>query len=436
MAGSRDEPLRAAALGAGLGLPPLSDFPFLVFVGGMHLKIFFDVLFALELPVSPRLEYLAFASLFGAGALSFAFYGLSRFALRYRLWLGGLALILVALFVRGGLAGHETYWLSRDVFALGWLSGLFVGAVRSRWETIDRILCVQFALLTAGCLALLFFSAPSWERDDLVWSPIYRMWSLCFPWEYLLLTANLGGLRRKALAVVGVGTFLFLAVLFNKRTPFASAVLLLGLRAFFARGQGFGLRGRLKLVLVSALLVSVGVGALLSYSRTRAALYQAGSQLFVRFLQHGTVHETLLRDHRLEYEVQAVLAGTSPAELCIGQGFGATIPVPYEISPTGRSGIVHNGIMNLVLKGGVFLVLYLAIAFVLLGRDALRTRDPRAQACLAILLATAMTSIVHTFLNTNPAWGFKMLCAGYVMAGGAAPPQDPEAPPGGDDGSE
>jgi hypothetical protein len=146
-------------------------------------------------------------------------------------------------------------------------------------------------------------------------------------------------------------------------------------------------------------------------------LVNSARQLPVRFIVGGSVATAIQNNPRFSEEAEAVFRGdvTAP-ELIFGKGLGATIEASPQVSDTGRSGVLHNGIANIVLKGGFVLLGIIAVGMVMIFWDFRWIRDRHAYVCGGLILAAVLVSPFQTFLNTSPLWAINLACLGYLMS--------------------
>ncbi|MEX0762557.1 MAG: hypothetical protein WD208_05780 [Dehalococcoidia bacterium] len=397
-----------------------TDVPFALFIAGFNGKLIYDMLAAVEVAVIQPLEYLSFLLLGMSLLLSLVSGRLRELRPAYQAWLIWIGFLGFMLLVSGVIQRHGMYPLSRDLFALTYLSAIFIGVRRSNWPFLDRMFVAHFGLVTLIALFELYAHRAALDRDSIIWTSLYRTWNAMYAWQYFLLTAALGILPRRLLAASGVGLYLLLALLFTKRMPFVIVGLLIigglvtGLFLNTVTRKGVLMTGAAGII-VGTIVIG---GATLINRDALGSITFAAAHLQNRFTHQGGVIQAVVGNQRWTDEVDVVMKDTSVAALAFGRGIGVDVPVSFDVASTGRSGVLHNGIMNILLKGGFLLLVSLIAGAVLIARDTLKTNDRRAIVCGIILLVAAAASPFQTFLNTGPAWGLILACAGYLMGRG------------------
>jgi hypothetical protein len=344
----------------------------------------------------------------------------------WRLWLSGIAMLLVLAFavgtVRlvGDLNDLRSFLADILMWSYFW-SAILVGCRRANWLVIDRMLLVWFSIYSVVAVHQWLTSGLALEymvRSRLTTSSTYFAWQGLFAWPYFVLTWGEGGLARKAVTAFGTATFVILAFLFGKRTD-VGQVAFFALLVLFLHFRAQGRRPRLDTVRNAIITTAVFLAtAFLAYRSlgVEEALPYAWERLKSRFLEAGTAVETVASNYRLVYETQAVVGEASSSELFLGRGLGGSIFT--EAGRGGRTGVVHNGNMMLLLKGGILLLTVWTIGLGRMVWRCLRNRDPLLNRYHVPLTMMAVFSFAGfgNFVQGAPMFGFFMLCAGRCMA--------------------
>lgn len=339
----------------------------------------------------------------------------------YRQWmvsvLFGLVGLVVVGFIRVIFSGESVRLRTFGYDILTWsyfVSSVLVGAKGSNWRAIDRWLVVQFLLGAA-------VAACSWATNELTkwvidrplvtWTTPYYMWQLLYPWSYLILTFDQGGLLRRLAVLAGSGTYATLSMAFQKRVDLVG---ILSLPVICALIDLFGQRSTRQLKALIRAYVGLAAGALLlmlALGLVRSAPIVV-DLTWHRFVRQGTLGQTILQDYRVSGELGALLAELSGLDWLLGKGFGGTM--------TGWgdkvTGVVHNGLVMIVLKGGcVFLVLW-TVGWVALAIEALRNKSPALNCYYVPTLMACAFFVFASFVAAHPRFAFVGLCAGRCMS--------------------
>ncbi len=321
---------------------------------------------------------------------------------------------------------------SSDVFAIFCFSGIFVAGKIENWKVIEKILVLHFALSTILCIFFTLTYGHALLYSEVLVSPIFQFWGLQYGWPYFLLTLNTGGFLRKIVAIVGVCTFFVLSVFFLKKSPFAQGVFLIGIslvinifvikRKMLKRLKFHRILASTGLLIFFALVILSGVKVMGLDSITEEYGEGYGVHgLYGRFMQYGSIYNTVLADYRITYEGKAVLEDISFFEMVFGRGIGATIPVDDLHSSEGIQGELHNGMAKLFLKGGILLLIIWYVGWLFMIIDLMKYRQEWLIPCYSIIIMTVLFSLVNNFFYNGLGFILVMLCAGRCMSKSALP---------------
>lgn len=396
------------------------DRPLLLFALGLNLQIVYDIITASEWIVLQPLEYIAFALMWASIYYSLRDRVDLRIRVVHRYILFVLAFYILIISIRGLVFQPTAYALSRDIFALGYVSALFVGVKHANWKWLDKIFIVHFAATTIIAIIALIPYRSTLYYEAIIWTPLYKSWNNMYGWQYALLTSVYASLSRRLWTVAGITLYVVLFILFQKRTPLLASVLLFS-AALILMANYIRTADRINVKALALAIVSVLVVPLVLVTLNPGIVDDVSSsadQLRERFIIGGTIETAVAKDGRFSVEAQNVIdeVSGSPISIALGRGIGAEIDVPVAVAPSGRSGVLHNGLANIILKGGVLLAVLAGTLLLLIIWDFRWIRDRHAYICLVLVCTSVALSPFQSFLNTGPLWAINFACIGYLVS--------------------
>lgn len=347
-------------------------------------------------------------------------------ALFYRVWVSFVALVLMVALLHGVLrVVDENPWndwrsLGNDLLVWSYFfAGALVGAGERNWRCLDRWLAFWFAVASALVAINWMHSRDSLQvavldRNAMVSTSAYHVWTLLYAWPYFLLTWREGSPLRRMVAIFGSVTYAVGALVFEKRLDTAQLlalpVLLLVIRLISQR-RSLGIVGAVRSGTGLGIILAAGivVASVLGIAGSFQSLYDATTQ---RFQQKGNMIETVVSNYRLSVEPRNLLAESSPLEILFGKGFGSRMT-----GWTGMTGIAHNGLVTVVLKGGVVLGFLWLLGWLRLGWGAVRNKDPYLNRYALPLLLTVIFNLgFGSIVQNAPLFLVASLWAGRCMA--------------------
>lgn len=275
-------------------------------------------------------------------------------------------------FCIGLMQGNHPSFFVRDVMAFSVLAALFVMSIDNRDWFSERIVCQLSPLvLIGGVVAVYFFSTNGLQPaasvgDRLLMDNVeeggHFKAAMAVTQISLLLLPFFWCLPVKSRVVVGGVTFIFFLV--NAFILSRAAVAAALLSCFFTLCIGVssgGLKPRFTTVVV---VFSAVVGLILGvvyYWEVIGSLYDL---ILIRFLELSS-DAVEPRD----VEAQAYFSSASIYEVFFGKGFGGVNNFPFGGFSERGVMMLHRGENNLILKGGIpLLILLYGAAFISLCR--------------------------------------------------------------------
>ena len=411
-----------------------TDFSLIIFLVGFSFAIVNVIVMALGyvgrsydslgeyalLASGPLLMYLSVAAALGSGRMR-------EFAPFYRLWVRSVIGLLVLLLALGlvrvivSSEGNAFRAMANDFLMWSYfISGILVGVKSANWRHIDRWLTFWFAIVTVIAIYGWFtlgLATQVASRSNVTWTMPYIIWLLLFAWPYLLLSLNERGFRRKLVIIVGCSIYAVLALAFEKRLSIGQLIMLPAVLALLAVTVQFGAFRLSSLARVGILitLLTVGVIATVSVLDIGERSGDLVQQTSTRFLGEGGILDTTLTNERLTEDPQTLVSELSDLELLIGRGLGG---VMTEVTGRGGvSGIVHNGLVTVALKGGFVFVLLWLVGWSRLVWDAFRNSQPALNRYyIPVVIIAALSLSFGTFIGLHPGFAFVGLIVGRCMS--------------------
>lgn len=406
-----------------LGFEKPISYPAILFIVGLNLKFFYDILAALEFAVIQPAEYVAFVLLWSSIGLSITGSGHKLIRRPYLVLGSVIGLYVIALVVRGLLDSDSTYAFSRDMFAYSYVSAIFIGVKRKNWRWLSNTFVIHFVFANIAALISVIPLRSTLNYDSLIWSPVYKSWNSMYAWQYSLLIASTTGPWMRFAIIMGISFYSILIILFQKRTPLlALPVVLLALLLIMWQSKIFTRANQKNLLAIATTMIIIPVLLLAMNNSVGSEIVDAAENLGDRFRIGGSALTAIKKDGRFdEFEEafrhdETTSTASRITRLIFGNGFGAEHDVPLAVSSSGRSVEFHNGAAGVVFKGGFILAALFTIGVFMLLRDFFWIRDRHAFVCLTIVVIAVLLSPFQSVLNTGPAWALILACTGYLIS--------------------
>ena len=390
-----------------------------LFIVGLNLQFFYEILLGLEIAAIQPLEYLAFTILWSSACLSIAKGDYRRIRPRFVALGAVIGVYLFFLLILGLVNSSTPFALSRDIFAYSYVSALFVGARKENWTWLSRTYVAHLAVASLATLLALIPLRATLTYDSIVWTPAYKSWSNAYSWQFGLLYSTISGTAVRILTVSSLSLYFILILLFQKRTPLIAFAVLIVVLAMLIWPLIAPKRFHVSsLLYIAAAIILIPVLLLALNSQAVDDIAEGARKLGGRFFAGGTVVTAIENDPRFSSEASQVfnLEDGSFAHLLFGHGLGAEIDVSTRVSPTGRSGNFHNGVAGIVFNGGFILGSLMLIWLGFLAWDLRWIRGHFAIICIAIVAIAVALSPFQSVLNTSPAWALILSCMGYLVS--------------------
>ena len=344
----------------------------------------------------------------------------------YRRWIFLVFLYIIWMLFRG-LGSYDfsksLHYLGTDISAfLLFFGGLFAGCQRRSKKAIDSMLFIHFVIAVIVTFASLF-GLKDFVRGTVVSSGTYWFFGMLYAWPLFLLTIGEQRGLKKIISGAGLSIYFMLAVLCLKRTPFGKFAVYLCLVMYSYWGRkGVPRTNRYKLIGSMVILAVLLIVFLECFGvRNLGEKYGPGGLQKRFYLVAGgaysdSIVDALSRNYRFSYEPMAVIESCSNYDKMFGKGLGATIDVPYAISPSLKTGILHNSVMTLFLKGGIVFLFIWFSGWLIVLRKFFKNRDATLAPYYAIIIVTIMFSPVAGFIDSSLGCGLLGICTGRVMA--------------------
>lgn len=347
----------------------------------------------------------------------------------YRIWL----LLYFSLFT---IMVVRSYFEGAGIFSVLWNSityllviVMFFGQRDNFWLRLNRIL-VLFTILGILYSAFIFVNMQLphgmtfFQRSMTIESDLPLLYSLLFAAPFLLFTFPIQSKGVQIISVLGCLMIIMSGILSLTRSLILQGILSFLLTYFIClrvkRGRGIA---RL-FIKISVLLVFLVFIIWASGWISRAGLVYSWEALVNRATLGGSVVKQTLEDFRFD-ETKFVADQMSWSEWLLGRGVSGRWSgvVYYEqedrvfYSDVVERDMVHIGYMNLVFKGGIFLLLLFIIFPLGAGWWALfNSRNIWTLAAAAMMVRYSVSLLWGGYTSPNVGLVLLYLCAGRLAA--------------------
>ena len=338
----------------------------------------------------------------------------------YRIWLFlyfGLVAIMVVRSYFEGVGTISVLWNSITYLLV---VVIFIGQRDIFWLRLNRVLLI-FTILGILYSAFIFvnmqlpYSMRYFQRSIAFESDLRLLYPLLFAAPFLLFTFPIQSKSVRIISVIGCLIIIITGILTLTRSLVLQGILPFLFTYFIClRVEGGRDTARL-FIKISVLLVFLVFLIWASGWTSRVGLVYSWEALVDRATLGGSVTQKTLEDYRFT-ETKLVANLMSWDEWLLGRGVSGTWSSSKAYFGSIRT-MVHIGYMNLVFRGGIFLLLLFIIFPLGVGWCALfKSRDIWTLAAAAMIVRYSIIMFYGSYLVPHLGLVLLYLCAGRLVA--------------------
>jgi len=334
---------------------------------------------------------------------------------RYRAWIILLLLYFIFIIINGLLINrNEIRLITLDMLMFAMVfPGILIGAKQVNWIKIDKIFINIFFINVLVLLPYIwsYGSLMQEMRRTIItgYGQIpYFFWGGLTIWPYILLTIKNRSLFYKIVSILGIVLYFYFALVFLKRSPFGYAILFLLLYLISNKLNIKTVMRNFSLSFV-AIIISFLIFRQINVSSTVERLQD-------RFLEKGSLTNTLLQSDRITNDYGMVLSQFSGLEYMIGRGLGGVVRDVNNSYAEEMTSTLHNGPALMMLKGGFIWMIIWYSGWFMLIKDFIYNKNKHLNKYFLPILIPLLLTWVFGFLRITMDFILITMCAGRLMA--------------------
>ena len=319
------------------------------------------------------------------------------------------------------------YFTSVDMYIFFLLSSMLFAADKKNDQVIEYILFLHLFISTILCTSTIIYNGTL-DSTSVRYSATYEMWNLMYAWPYFFLVSKTKYFTKlkRVFFLLSLVVFAVVAIVVLKRAPILSMILYIIFAFSLLRpaGTSESIGGNItKKIFQSILGVSliVVVFYLLGFFDSNRGDYYGFYGLKNRLYHIDrqekayTIYDTILENYRFTYEPKAVIEELDLFSVIWGRGFGSTITVPYDISFNSRTGVLHNGLLYLILKGGLLYIILWGLLIYKIAVEFKRQEGNYLKPFYYIVFVGIVSSVMVPLLSLSPAYVLLLISIGKII---------------------